>query len=212
MSFWILYLSLLIFLSNMVMRIWWRHAIFEDNPGTRSCFEVDSSLTGDEEALQGSRADILTTGRGQVKRACYYLLYKKEGYVWIRAPELIILLIIIGVGVGIAKLVGMGGGAAQKVCTQCYTVVTPKTITRGSFAIEIILWLCFWVPVLIYSFWRMTTRGEGCPLWGGMVLVPVESPRGKEIISGRSAGETTKLSEFTEKILPKLRGKKKEPQ
>ena len=50
-----------------------------------------------------------------------------------------------------------------------------------SILIEIILWLCFLVPGLIYSAWRISKRHDVCPSCGGADLVPLGSPRGKEL-------------------------------
>ena len=71
----------------------------------------------------------------------------------------------------------------QMVCTSCGTIGAPKTITRGSILIEIVLWLCFIIPGLIYSIWRHTTRRNGCRSCGADTLVPVNSPIGKKLIA-----------------------------
>lgn len=69
----------------------------------------------------------------------------------------------------------------NKVCKDCGTVAEPKTATRGTLALEIILWLCFLVPGLIYSVWRLSTRYDACPSCGSANLVPVASPHGKQL-------------------------------
>ena len=61
-------------------------------------------------------------------------------------------------------------------CMTCGIDAKPKTVTKGSIAIELILWLCFLVPGLIYSIWRLTTRGAVCSGCGGTTLVPMDSP------------------------------------
>ncbi len=48
-------------------------------------------------------------------------------------------------------------------CPNCKYEGAGKHTTRGSFWIEIVLWLCFIVPGLIYSIWRLTTKGYVCP-------------------------------------------------
>jgi hypothetical protein len=58
----------------------------------------------------------------------------------------------------------------------CGTDAQPKTVTRGTIFIEIILWICFIVPGLIYSIWRLTTRGDACPACGSVAIVPFDSP------------------------------------
>lgn len=69
----------------------------------------------------------------------------------------------------------------MKICTKCGTTTKGKTITKGSFFIELILWLCFFVPGIIYSMWRLSTRYEACPECGAVDLVPVNSPAGKKL-------------------------------
>lgn len=45
--------------------------------------------------------------------------------------------------------------------------------------IELVLWLCFIIPGLIYSLWRLSTRSPGCPSCGQPGMVNVNSPHGK---------------------------------
>lgn len=79
-----------------------------------------------------------------------------------------------------------GGGRISKtgsiVCPSCGTRGEPKTITRGSTLIELVLWLCLIVPGLIYSIWRLTTRQEGCPACGAIGVIPADTPNGRKIV------------------------------
>lgn len=75
-----------------------------------------------------------------------------------------------------------GVSMAEIVCTSCGYVGEPKTITKGSMAVELVLWLLLIVPGLIYSVWRLTSRHEGCPSCGQTALIPVESPMGKKFL------------------------------
>lgn len=68
----------------------------------------------------------------------------------------------------------------EKVCRDCETVAEPKRETKGSIWIELILWLCFLVPGLIYSIWRLTTRYDVCPACGSQNIVPLNSPAGRK--------------------------------
>ena len=54
--------------------------------------------------------------------------------------------------------------------------------------VELILWLCFLVPGLIYSVWRMSSYRATCPSCGSENLVPLDSPNGKKILE--SQGKT----------------------
>ena len=66
------------------------------------------------------------------------------------------------------------------ICESCGEVGFPKTITRGSFFIEILLWLMLLVPGLIYSIWRLTTRYQACPECKGK-MVSIRSPGGRHL-------------------------------
>lgn len=48
-------------------------------------------------------------------------------------------------------------------CTHCHYTGSPKTITKWSLFIEIILWCCFLIPWLIYSSHRAKTKYCVCP-------------------------------------------------
>lgn len=74
--------------------------------------------------------------------------------------------------------------AKEFVCTTCHFRGKTKTKTKGSFLIELILWLCFLVPGLIYSLWRMTSgRQKVCPKCGNSTMIPIDSPAAQKIIN-----------------------------
>lgn len=68
------------------------------------------------------------------------------------------------------------------VCTSCGYIGKPKAITKGSIWIEVVLWICFLVPGLIYSIWRLTSRHDGCPSCGQIALIPFDSPMAKKFL------------------------------
>lgn len=67
------------------------------------------------------------------------------------------------------------------ICTRCGTAARAKLRTPGSLAIEIVLWLAFLIPGLIYSLWRATSLKAVCPACGSADLVPTDTPVGREI-------------------------------
>jgi hypothetical protein len=91
---------------------------------------------------------------------------------------------------------------AKMICTVCGTAGEPKTITKGSTLIELILWLCFLIPGLLYSIWRLTSRHKACAACGNQNLVPPDSPIGKKIVTELHPGED--LSSGAEKFGRKL--------
>lgn len=68
------------------------------------------------------------------------------------------------------------------VCTTCGTVSKGKMLTKGSVLIELVLWLCFFVPGILYSLWRLGTRTRVCTACNGPMLVPATSPIGQQML------------------------------
>lgn len=66
----------------------------------------------------------------------------------------------------------------QVICTVCGSAGGTRRVVRGSILIEIILWLCFIIPGLLYSLWRHTTTHNVCRSCGSHDIVPVRSPMG----------------------------------
>jgi len=69
----------------------------------------------------------------------------------------------------------------NRYCVICGFVGAPKTVTRGSLFVEIILWLFFLVPGMIYSTWRLSSRFPACRHCGSRDIIPVDSPRAKAL-------------------------------
>ena len=65
-------------------------------------------------------------------------------------------------------------GKAQFFCTSCksYTGFSKK---RGSSWIEVILWLCYIIPGIIYSIWRRGGNSKVCPNCNNSTLISAES-------------------------------------
>jgi hypothetical protein len=68
------------------------------------------------------------------------------------------------------------------VCPSCGHVGDTTTVTKGHFALEVVLWLCFLVPGIIYSVWRLTTRYEACPVCGNPHLLPRSAPMAQKFL------------------------------
>ena len=69
----------------------------------------------------------------------------------------------------------------MRVCKECGTVAEPRSDTPGSILIELVLWLCFIVPGLIYSFWRISKRRQVCPACESPNIVPLDTPVGRAL-------------------------------
>lgn len=71
---------------------------------------------------------------------------------------------------------GASGDDGKKHCMTCGIEAVPTTHTKGSFGLEVVLWLLFIVPGLIYSVWRVSSRQQVCASCGGSALVRIDSP------------------------------------
>jgi hypothetical protein len=76
---------------------------------------------------------------------------------------------------------GLHGVKGTHICPQCGTRAEPRTETRGSIWIEVVLWLCLIVPGLIYSIWRLTSRYQACPACHHAGMIPIDSPIGRQL-------------------------------
>ena len=76
---------------------------------------------------------------------------------------------------------------SDMICRDCGTAGRPARITKGSTMIELILWICFLVPGLIYSFWRLSSRYSACACCGSVALVPLDSPVGRTLVQQHQA-------------------------
>jgi ssDNA-binding Zn-finger/Zn-ribbon topoisomerase 1 len=70
---------------------------------------------------------------------------------------------------------------ANVICERCGEQGKPKRHTKGSMVIEIILWLCFLLPGLIYTAWRLNSRRDVCRACGSEDVLPINSPKGKKL-------------------------------
>ncbi len=77
----------------------------------------------------------------------------------------------------------------QLVCTVCGYVGEPKSAIEGSGCVEVLLWLFFIIPGLIYSVWRSSSRHKVCPKCHNKSLIPIDSPRAKTIMAESTTKE-----------------------
>lgn len=72
--------------------------------------------------------------------------------------------------------------AATKLCIICGYVGQPRLETKGTFIMEVFLWLIFLLPGLIYSIWRITTRYDACPECAAANMIPTSSPVAQKLL------------------------------
>lgn len=67
------------------------------------------------------------------------------------------------------------------ICKQCGTVHDGARNLPGNGWIELVLWLAYLVPGLIYSIWRRSKSRLTCGACGSRDLVPLDSPVGRRL-------------------------------
>lgn len=92
------------------------------------------------------------------------------------------------------------------VCTTCGYVGKPRNKVKGSFVAEIVLWLLgigsllIFPPLvlipIVYSLWRLLARTRVCKKCENTMVIPTDTPRGKELLAKQS--ESTKPSAGTQ--------------
>ncbi len=75
--------------------------------------------------------------------------------------------------------------AQHQVCTACGYYGLPKRAIKGNGLIELVLWLCFLIPGIIYSIYRSSSRHNKCPICGNPNLIPASSPIAQRMIQNK---------------------------
>jgi hypothetical protein len=70
---------------------------------------------------------------------------------------------------------------ATHICSHCGERGSPRNRYRGSFIVTMILLLLFIVPGLLYELWRLCNPIKVCPACGMPHMIPLDSPRGREL-------------------------------
>jgi hypothetical protein len=97
-------------------------------------------------------------------------------------PLIILLALAIFIGEKITRKRSKTNYGPKYICSNCGYAGKYRTITKGSFFIEIILWILMILPGLIYTVWRVSSRYKACPQCDAPNMIPVSSPRGKKLL------------------------------
>ncbi|MBZ5700264.1 MAG: hypothetical protein LAN84_00295 [Acidobacteriia bacterium] len=68
------------------------------------------------------------------------------------------------------------------ICSDCGTTGIPKSDMKGSIILELFLWLMMILPGLLYSIWRLSTKGKVCRSCGSKNIIPIDTPRGRALL------------------------------
>ena len=71
----------------------------------------------------------------------------------------------------------------KKICENCGTVAVPRLETRGSFIVEIILWMLLLLPGFVYTIWRQGSKYEVCSSCKAKNPIGLKTPRGRELFA-----------------------------
>ena len=84
----------------------------------------------------------------------------------------------------------MFGKNKQMVCAHCGCTEKPKIKTKGSFAVEILLYIFGFIGGMIYTAWRKSNMVEICAACGAEDFIPVDSPKGRKLIADNQVNES----------------------
>lgn len=71
--------------------------------------------------------------------------------------------------------------AKEMLCTNCGYQGKPKKVLAGNSGIELLLYLMFFIPGMLYSHWRSSAATEGCPKCRAQ-MIPLDSPVAQKFI------------------------------
>lgn len=109
-----------------------------------------------------------------------------ESLAWL-IPLLVVVAIFV---LGGRALLSSRHSEQPLICTTCGAQTdTPRTTTKGSFVIEVVLWLALIIPGLLYSLWRQSTRRKVCPACGNATLILANTPDGRKRAEQLSEGK-----------------------
>jgi len=93
----------------------------------------------------------------------------------------------VAIGVGIFLKIREGFVSVERqpecICTHCHTRVTPEVHTPGSAGLELLAWIVFLVPGLLYSLWRRNARTLICPVCKAPNPIPLTAPAAQQLIA-----------------------------
>lgn len=111
-----------------------------------------------------------------------------EALRWL-IPLLALVMIFVVGGRALLSLRSSKRAEQSLICTTCRAQTDmPQTKTRGLFAIEVVLWLAFVIPGLLYSLWRQSTRQMVCPTCGSATLILANTSDGRKLAEQPSKG------------------------
>lgn len=81
-------------------------------------------------------------------------------------------------------------GGARTRGRGCAAADGPQKRTKGSFLVEVALWLLFCLPGVIYSIWRLTSKTLICPSCENeKTMIPASSPAARQYLPRGGGGE-----------------------
>lgn len=80
----------------------------------------------------------------------------------------------------------LGPAPKDFLCKSCGAVGPARRVTPGSFLLELILWLCFLVPGILYSIYRISLRHNACGNCLSRDIIPKDSPVAARMLSEKA--------------------------
>lgn len=90
----------------------------------------------------------------------------------------------------------------KRICSTCGHLGFPDSKARGSFALEIGLWLIgliVWpllIAALLHTLWRFFARRAVCIKCGSATLLPTDSPIGRTLVESTQGARDAQAAEI----------------
>jgi len=85
----------------------------------------------------------------------------------------------------VAKGFRSANGPKTHICPNCRSIVNPVRVTPGSTFLEVLLWLCFLLPGILYTAYCQANKRRVCPVCGAQNPVPLTTPAGQALAQPR---------------------------
>ena len=103
-------------------------------------------------------------------------------WIWMLGILAVIVLVVYKAFQGLFGGRGKSTASGSMICPACGTRGEPALNTKGSTAVELVLWLCLIIPGLIYSIWRVSSREKVCPACRASGMISINTPRGQQLV------------------------------
>ncbi len=107
--------------------------------------------------------------------------FTRQLLIWGIGLIAVVMILAALVALFVARAAMQEAGKVEMYCSHCGITGVPKTVTKGSTVVEVMLWFAGLLPGLIYSIWRLNSHHVACPSCHQAGMIPANSPRALDL-------------------------------